>query len=59
MSLNDRINQLITENNQLKSRVAELEQQVAELSQRPRFDLSTVAGREASVIARLKAQGLA
>jgi len=53
MTLNDRMNLLIEENQQLKAEVAELKDQVAILSKRPEFDLSTVHGREQAVIARL------
>lgn len=45
--------QVISENSQLKTKLAELEQQVAILSQRPKYDLSTVQGREQAVIERL------
>ncbi|MEJ6520284.1 hypothetical protein PQI64_11065 [Shewanella bicestrii] len=58
MTLNDRMNQLIAENEQLKAEVAELKDQVSILSKRPEFDLSTVNGREQAVIDRLKNQGL-
>lgn len=53
MTLNDRMNLLIAENEQLKAEVVELKNQVSILSQRPEFDLSTVQGREQAVIARL------
>ncbi|TVL22787.1 hypothetical protein AYI92_03345 [Shewanella xiamenensis] len=58
MTLNDRMNLLIAENEQLKAEVAELKDQVSILSQRPKYDLSTTQGREQSVIERLKIQGL-
>ena len=51
MNMNDRLNQLIAEN-------AELKRQVAILSKRPEFDLSTVHGREQAVIDRLDMMGL-
>lgn len=53
MTLNDRMNLLIAENEQLKAKVAELENQVSILSQRPKYDLSTTQGREQAVIDRL------
>lgn len=53
MSLNDRMNLLIEENQRLKAEVAKLKDQVSTLSQRPEFDLSTVHGREQAVVARL------
>lgn len=53
MTLNDRMNQLIAENEQLKAQVAELKDQVSILSQRPKYDLSTTQGREQAVIDRL------
>ncbi|MCU7999406.1 hypothetical protein [Shewanella sp. SM95] len=58
MTMNDRMNHLISENSELKAKVAELEQQVAVLSQRPKFDLSTTEGREQAVIARLEILGV-
>lgn len=58
MTLNDRMNQLIAENERLKAELAEFKDQVTILSQRPEFDLSTVYGREQAVIARLKSRGL-
>lgn len=58
MTLNDRMNLLIEENQQLKAEVAELKDQVSILSQRPKYDLSTTQGREQAVIERLKIQGL-
>ncbi len=58
MTLNDRMNQLIAENEQLKAQVEELKNQVSILSQRPKYDLSTTQGREQAVIERLKIQGL-
>lgn len=58
MTMNDRMNHLISENSELKAKVAELEQQVAILSQRPKFDLSTTEGREQAVIARLEILGV-
>ena len=58
MTLNDRMNLLIAENEQLKAEVAELKDQVSILSQRPKYDLSTTQGREQAVIERLKIQGL-
>lgn len=53
MTLNDRMNQLIAENEQLKAEVAQLKNQVSILSQRPKYDLSTTQGREQAVIDRL------
>lgn len=53
MTLNDRMNLLIAENEQLKAEVAELKDQVQILSQRPKYDLSTTQGREQAVIGRL------
>ena len=53
MALNDRMNLLIAENEQLKAEVAELKDQVSILSQRPKYDLSTIQGREQAVIDRL------
>ncbi|MEL4370693.1 MULTISPECIES: hypothetical protein [Shewanella] len=58
MTLNDRMNLLIAENEQLKAEVAELKDQVSILSKRPKYDLSTTQGREQAVIDRLKIQGL-
>ena len=58
MTMNDRMNHLISENSELKAKVAELEQQVAILNQRPKFDLSTTEGREQAVIARLEILGV-
>lgn len=52
------MNLLIAENEQLKAEVAELKDQVSILSQRPKYDLSTIQGREKAVIERLKIQGL-
>ncbi|QYK07606.1 hypothetical protein [Shewanella mangrovisoli] len=52
------MNHLISENSELKAKVAELEQQVVILSQRPKFDLSTTEGREQAVIARLELLGV-
>ena len=53
MTLNDRMNLLIAENEQLKAEVTELKDQVSILSQRPKYDLSTSQGREQAVIERL------
>lgn len=53
MTLNDRMNLLIEENQQLKAEVAELKDQVSNLSLRPKYDLSTTQGREQAVIDRL------
>lgn len=58
MTLNDRMNQLIAENEQLKAQVAELNNQVSILSQRPKYDLSTTQGREQAVIDRLNSLGI-
>lgn len=58
MSLNDRMNLLIEENQRLKAEVAKLKDQVVILSKRPEFDLSTVQGREQAVIARLDRMGM-
>lgn len=58
MTLNDRMNQLIEENQRLKAEVVELKDQVFILSQRPKYDLSTVQGREQAVIDQLKIKGL-
>lgn len=58
MTLNDRMNLLIAENEQLKAKVAELKDQVSILSKRPKYDLSTTQGREQAVIARLDMMGL-
>lgn len=58
MSLNDRMNLLIEENQRLKAEVAKLKDQVSTLSQRPEFDLSTVHGREQAVVARLDRMGM-
>ncbi|WP_133179054.1 hypothetical protein [Shewanella decolorationis] len=53
MTLNDRMNLLTEENQQLKAKVAELKNQVSILSQRHKYDLSTIQGREQAVIDRL------
>ena len=53
MTLNDRMNLLIEENQQLKAQVAELKDKVSILSLRPKYDLSTIQGREQAVIDRL------
>ncbi|MFG0454543.1 hypothetical protein [Shewanella mangrovisoli] len=53
MTLNDRMNLLIEENQQLKAQVAELKDKVSILSLRPKYDLSTTQGLEQAVIDRL------
>lgn len=58
MTLNDRMNLLIAENEQLKAEVTELKDQVSILSQRPKYDLSTTQGREQAVIESVKSRGL-
>lgn len=58
MTLNDRMNLLIAENEQLKAQVAQLKDQVSILSQRHKYDLSTTQGREQAVIESVKSRGL-
>ena len=58
MTLNERMNLLIEENQKLKAEVAELKNQVSILIQRPKYDLSTTQGREQAVIDRLNSLGI-